>query len=223
MRLLLLPLIGIASCALASAAQDPVPRSSYDEWRVIYHDGERLGYERTRFRHDGETLSIFATAVPDSARSRGGVVLDERSAFVVDTSGVIRSFTQRSVSRPGRFVEYIGNVDGEQFTMTTKTPGRTFEREFVVPPETRAEIWFQWHLRQDPMPQKSRTRFRVFRPGIGSDTSQVQVTTGSWRRVQLPSGARRKLLPMTLKRTSYSGESQQLYVDGIGQLSLIHI
>lgn len=219
MRSLLL-LIAITLLPGVVSAQQPTESPSYDEWRIIYRDGERIGFERTRYVQTKNTVSIRTNASLDTARPRGGIFLDERATFEVDTSGVIRSFTQRSVLGPGRFIEYSGTVKGEQFIMATSTPGRTTEREFHVPPETRAEIWFQWHLRQHPMPPKSRARFRVFRPGIGTDTTRVEVTSGKWRRVQTPSGQRLNLLPLTLKRSNYGGESQLLYADARGRIVL---
>jgi len=190
------------------ATSAPPQVTTSDEWRVIYQDDERIGSERTRYVHDGETTTITWDAWLDPKRRSRGVHLREEGAVTVDAVGVLKSFRQRSESAPGRSVEYIGTLEGDRLKLTTATPGRQTETEIAVPKTTRSARWFDWHQRERPMPPETRTRFTVFEPGLGTDARQLTIETGRWQKVRTPSGKRLTLLPMTTTRATQRGSTR---------------
>ena len=209
---LIFALLGIQHVATAQV-------SSSDEWRVIYQDGERIGSERTRYIHDGDSITITWDARLDANRKRRGLHLREQGTATVDGVGLLKSFRHRTEPGPGRFTEYTGVLDGDRLQLTTATPGRQTRSELVMPRETRELRWFKWHQQERPMPAENRTRITVFEPGIATDAQQLTIETGRWRKVPTPSGKRLTLLPMTVTRVT-SPDRSRCYLNEQGQVVL---
>lgn len=202
----------------ASQQSQPQPR---DEWRVIYRDGIRVGYERTRYEIEREgTVRVTRERRVDPKQAGRGLYLESEATIRMTEDGVLRSFSSREAGRAGRTVSLNATLEKTQLKLQTKRPGRTVNSEFIVAADLRTMDWFAFQLVGEPMPPRTRMKFVATAGGENPEPFMFRVQSATWRHLRLPDNTRLELLPLTIERSDQPGQREKWYMDRNGRIAM---
>lgn len=194
----------------------PLGPAQRDEWRAVFQDGKQVGFQRTRFEPEGDTV----VSIRETRIQAGSLRISVKDTIHSKSNGLLEQFESVVESARGTRKTFSGTLADGRLTRVVGTLGRNSSRELLWPSATRSPLWFQRQLPARPMPPQNHTRFSTFAPHE-TDAFDVRITSGTWRHLKLPDGTRQRLLPLTVRRIDRPSEKRRWYMSTEGRLVLM--